>query len=72
MSVQLQQLEKQLKAALIERGAAGVTLTPLGREVAARAPIVLALMQDIRDLASASQHGFDGTIKLGVTPTLGP
>lgn len=72
LSVQLQQLEKRLKASLIERGTAGVTLTPLGREVAARASIVLAQMRDIRDLASASQHGFDGTIRLGVPPTLGP
>ena len=72
LSVQLQQLEMRLKASFIERGSTGVTLTPLGREVAARARIVLAQMQDIRDLASASQHGFDGTLKLGVPPTLGP
>jgi LysR family hydrogen peroxide-inducible transcriptional activator len=72
LSAQLQQLEKHLKASLIERGSSGVMLTPLGREVAARASIVLAQVQDIRDLASASQHGFNGTIRLGVPPTLGP
>lgn len=72
LSLQLQQLEKRLKASLIERSPAGVMLTPLGREVAARASLVLAQVQDIRDLANASQHGFDGTIRLGVPPTLGP
>ena len=72
LSAQLQQLEKRLKASLIERGSSGVMLTPLGREVAARASVVLAQVQDIRDLASASQHGFDGTIRIGVPPTLGP
>ena len=72
LSAQLQELEKRLKAPLIERGVKGVMLTPLGVEVAARARNVLAQVQDIRDLASASQHGFDGTVRLGVPPTLGP
>ncbi|MDD9911119.1 MAG: hydrogen peroxide-inducible genes activator [Ahrensia sp.] len=72
LSAQLQQLEKRLKVPLIERGAGGVMLTPLGREVAARARIILAQVQDIRDLASSSQHGFEGTVRLGVPPTLGP
>lgn len=72
LSAQLQELEKRLKAPLIERGTKGVMLTPLGVEVAARARNVLAQVQDIRDLASAAQHGFDGTVRLGVPPTLGP
>ena len=47
-------------------------LTPLGREIADRARRVIADVQDIVDLAASSQHGFDGTIRLGVPPTLGP
>ncbi len=72
LSAQLQELERRLKAPLIERGHKEIMLTPLGREVVARARIVLAQVQDIRDLASSSEHGFEGTIRLGVPPTLGP
>lgn len=72
LSVQLQQLEKELGVSLIERGHSGVMLTPLGREVAARAVDVLRGVQDIQDLAHISQNGFEGTIRLGVPPTLGP
>ena len=72
LSAQIQELERQLKAPLVERGASQVMLTPLGRETAERARRVLAEVQDIVDLAAASQHGFQGTIKLGVPPTLGP
>ncbi|MEM8689775.1 MAG: LysR substrate-binding domain-containing protein [Pseudomonadota bacterium] len=72
LSAQIQELERQLKAPLVERGAAQVMLTPLGREIAERARRVLADVQDIEDLAASSQHGFQGTIRLGVPPTLGP
>ncbi len=72
MSAQIQQLEKRLKAPLVERGTSRVMLTPLGREIADRARRILSEVQDIVDLAAASQHGFDGTIRLGVPPTLGP
>ena len=72
LSMQIQQLEKRLKVALVERGSANVTLTPLGREIAARARTVLAEVNDIIDLATSSQHGLHGTIRLGVAPTLGP
>lgn len=72
LSAQIQELERQLKAPLVERGASQVMLTPLGREVTERARRVLAEVQDIEDLAASSQHGFQGTIRLGVPPTLGP
>jgi len=72
LSMQLQELERRLDAALIERGGKAVTLTPLGREIAARARRVLGEVQDIVDLATSSRHGLHGTIRLGVPPTLGP
>lgn len=72
LSAQIQQLEKRLGAPLLERGGRGVLLTPLGREIVARAQVVLAQMQDIRELARSSQHGRDMTIRVGVPPTLGP
>ncbi|MEM8749157.1 MAG: hydrogen peroxide-inducible genes activator [Pseudomonadota bacterium] len=72
LSTQLQELERTLQASLIDRSAKTVTLTPLGQEVLNRAQRVLADVQDIVDLAAASQHGISGTVKLGVAPTLGP
>lgn len=72
LSMQIQQLEKRLGVALVERGSAGVTLTPLGREIADRARRVLGEVQDIVDLATSSQHGLHGTVRLGVPSTLGP
>ncbi|MEO9874821.1 MAG: hydrogen peroxide-inducible genes activator [Anderseniella sp.] len=72
LSMQIQQLEKRLKVSLVERGSGSVTLTPLGREVAERARRVLAEVKDIVDLATSSQHGLHGTVRLGVAPTLGP
>lgn len=71
LSTQIQELERRLKAQLVERGTGGVVLTPLGREIAERARQVLSGVQDIVDIALSSQHGFDGTIRLGVPPTLG-
>lgn len=72
LSSQIQELERILKAPLVERSASNVALTPLGRHVVERAKRVLSDVQDIIDLAAASQHGFDGTIRAGVPPTLGP
>lgn len=72
LSAQIQELERRLNAPLVERGGAQVMLTPLGREIADRARQVLSDVQDIVDLAASSQHGFHGTIRLGVPPTLGP
>ena len=72
LSAQIQELERRLNAPLVERGGTQVMLTPLGREIADRARQVLSDVQDIVDLAASSQHGFHGTIRLGVPPTLGP
>lgn len=72
LSTQIQELERRLNAPLVERGGTKVMLTPLGREIAERARHVLSDVQDIVDLAASSQHGFHGTIRLGVPPTLGP
>lgn len=72
LSIQIQELENKLKVSLVERNASKVMLTPLGREIVERARTVLSDVEDIKSLAAASQHGFDGTIRIGVPPTLGP
>lgn len=72
LSVQIQNLESFLGTRLIERRRSGVVLTPVGREVVARARSVLLDVQGIVDVSSSSKQSLVGTIRLGVKPTLGP
>ncbi|MBE7638234.1 LysR family transcriptional regulator [Sneathiella sp. P13V-1] len=72
LSIQIKELEKQLKASLVERSQHNVMLTPLGREIAERARGILKEVEEIKSLSAGSQHGFEGTIRIGVPPTLGP
>ena len=72
LSQQLRALEQRLGTVLVERGASSVELTPIGREIAQRARAVLVAVEDIRELARRAEEGIAGTIRFGVTPTLGP
>ena len=47
-------------------------MTPIGREIADRARRVLRDVQDIRELAERGRHILEGTLRLGVLPSLGP
>ena len=71
LSQQLKELEARLGVKLAERGKP-VQLTPIGREIAGRARKVLIEVDDLRVTALRSQERFTGTIRLGVTPTIGP
>ncbi len=70
LSQAIRQLEEALGAPLVERGARAF-LTPLGREVAARAQRILLEVRDLGELAGAGDTALLGTIRLGVTPTVG-
>lgn len=72
LSQQLRALEQRLGVLLVERNHAAVELTPIGREIAERAREVLVRVADIADLARRAEEGNAGTIRFGVTPTLGP
>lgn len=72
LSQQLRALEQRLGIVLVERNQSGVELTPIGRQVAERARSVLVAVDDIRQLARKAADGDAGTIRFGVTPTLGP
>ncbi|MXP45277.1 LysR family transcriptional regulator [Altererythrobacter sediminis] len=71
LSQQLKALEKRLQVKLVERGKP-LRLTPIGREIAARARRMLMDVSEIRHLAEQSRTGAVGTIRFGVSPTLGP
>ena len=72
LSGQLKELERRLQARLVERDRRlRVVLTPLGRDVVARARRVLRDVDDIRELARRGSIDPAGTIRLGTLPTLG-
>ncbi|MGB7373080.1 hydrogen peroxide-inducible genes activator [Pontixanthobacter sp.] len=71
LSQQIKELELRLGSTLVERGRP-VRLTPIGRDIAARARRVLRDISQIKLIAERSKDGMAGTIRLGVSPTIGP
>jgi LysR family hydrogen peroxide-inducible transcriptional activator len=72
LSMQIQELEKELGLQLLERGRKGVGLTAGGREIAVRAARVLA---DVRDLVDSARHlsdAFAGPFRFGAIPSIAP
>ena len=72
LSTQIKKLESLLDVQLVERNPRQVLLTAVGAQIAARARLVLAEVDAIRDLARLSKEPDAGTMTLGVFPTLGP
>jgi LysR family hydrogen peroxide-inducible transcriptional activator len=72
LSAGLQELETLLGTSLVERNNRSVVFTPLGREIAARARIVLREAQELAELAAAAKDPLSGSLRLGVIPTIGP
>lgn len=72
LSLQLQKLEDQLGVKLVERGHGPVRLTPIGREIVSRARKLLLDMNDLEACARRGAGELIGTIRLGVSPTIGP
>jgi LysR family hydrogen peroxide-inducible transcriptional activator len=71
-SAQIQNLEAALRVSLVDRARGRVALTPVGREIAARAERILDAERAMRDFAAAAQSSLAGTIRLGVAPSVGP
>ena len=72
LSAQVQNLEASLEVRLVDRARGGVSLTPVGREIAERARRILDEERAIRDFAASAQTRLAGTIRLGAAPTVGP
>ena len=71
LSLQIGKLEQTLRQPLLERGRRAV-LTPAGRDVLARARVILEEVETLVDSCHRAGAGMPGTIRLGVSPTLGP
>jgi LysR family hydrogen peroxide-inducible transcriptional activator len=66
-------LERQIDAALIERGnAKRPVFTPLGLAVVARARTALAALAAVSETAAAARDPLSGPLRIGVIPTIGP
>lgn len=72
LSVQIANLEERLGLRLISRGRGPVTLTVAGREVVARARRIWAEVTALQGIAPRLGTGLIGTVRLGVSTTLGP
>jgi LysR family hydrogen peroxide-inducible transcriptional activator len=72
LSMQIRDLERELRAELVERRQGGVGLTQIGAEVARRAGAILSATRDLADCARSSGPVLNGSLRLGVIPTLAP
>lgn len=72
LSTGIKELEERLGAQLIERTRRSVRLTPLGEEIARRGRELLLGAEDIETLARVHRNPFEGELRLGAIPTVGP
>lgn len=72
VSQQLRAMESELALQLFERVPKGMELTPAGRELLGAAQAVLNAAREFGDTADRAAQRFAGSIRFGVTPTLGP
>ena len=72
LSGQLRELELKLGVQLVERSRSRVVMTPIGKEVTARARVILRNVQEVVNLTQHGQSLLGGTLRLGVPHSLGP
>lgn len=72
LSLQIRDLEDSLGTALFERGPRQVRLTRFGEAFAPRVRDILRSVDELGDLARASQQLMAGRLRLGVIPTVAP
>lgn len=72
LSAQVKDMEEHLGASLFERGRHGALLTPVGKDITARARIILRQVDELKVLAREASGTLAGRLRLGVLPTIGP
>lgn len=72
LSLQIKELEDLLGSPLLERNNRKIKLTPFGKIFAERASSILQSVNELSELARASQAPFSGTLRLGMIPTVAP
>jgi LysR family hydrogen peroxide-inducible transcriptional activator len=72
LSMQIKELEDELKVSLVERRKSGIELTEQGEEIAKRARGILASVRDLLDYAKHQEGVLSGVLKLGAIPSIAP
>lgn len=72
LSMQIRELERVLGAMLVEHCQGATVLTEIGAEVARRAGAIMRATRDLTDCASSGGRVLNGSLRLGVIPTLAP
>jgi len=71
-SVAIRELESLLKVRLVDRTRKNVTITSIGRDIAAQAKLVLNDLEGLVDIARHQQQPLTGRLNFGVIPTIAP
>jgi LysR family transcriptional regulator, hydrogen peroxide-inducible genes activator len=72
LSMQIKELEDELRVSLVERRKSGIELTEQGEEIARRARSILASVRDLMDYAQHQEGVLAGVLKLGAIPSIAP
>ncbi len=72
LSMQIRELERELKVDLLERRPGEIALTEAGAEIAERAGKILTDVQDLVDFARHRGRVLTGALRLGIIPSLAP
>jgi LysR family transcriptional regulator, hydrogen peroxide-inducible genes activator len=72
LSMQIKELEESLQTPVFERSARQVRLTRFGEDFVARVRDILRSVDELGDLARASQNRLLGRLRIGVIPTVAP
>lgn len=70
LSQQIQRLEQEFGAVLIDRGVTPFELTPAGRRLLAKSQRILDELREIEDVAARARRGVVGRLKVGIAPSL--
>jgi LysR family hydrogen peroxide-inducible transcriptional activator len=72
LSVAIKKLEEELDVKIFERGAAEVSVTPLGDQIVRQAQQVIEQAAAIKEIAKLGKDPLAGALRLGVIYTFGP
>ncbi|MEJ6003136.1 LysR substrate-binding domain-containing protein [Paucibacter soli] len=72
LSVAIKKLEEELDVKIFERGAAEVSVTPLGEDIVRQAQSVIEQASAIKEIAKRGKDPLAGALRLGIIYTIGP
>ena len=72
LSVAIKKLEEELDVKIFERGAAEVSITPLGEDIVHQARSVIEQAAEIKEIAKRGRDPLAGALRLGIIYTIAP